>query len=112
VKTDCRRKDESKEEFMHRPKITISTITLLCLLLTSISSLTAQTKPDTVIPDTPAGKQLKDWLRVFAGGNQDQFVRFIAGHYSKSLLDQDTAIDRAGAQARTYLDSRTLKFAA
>jgi CubicO group peptidase (beta-lactamase class C family) len=91
---------------MHRRKITISTITLLCLLLTSISSLTAQTKPDTVIPDTPAGKQLKDWLSVFAGGDQDQFVRFIAGHYSKSLLDQDTAIDRAGAQARTYLDSR------
>jgi CubicO group peptidase (beta-lactamase class C family) len=91
---------------MHRAKITISTITLLYLLLTANSSLTAQTKRDAPIPDTPAGKQLKDWLRVFAGGNQDEFVRFIAAHYSKSLLDQDTAIDRAGAQARAYLDAR------
>ena len=82
-------------------------VILFCLLLTSISSQTAQSKPDAAIPDTPAGKQLKGWLRVFATGNQDEFVRFIAEHYSKSLLDQDTAIDHAGRQARTYLDARS-----
>ena len=72
----------------------------------SINSLTAQSRPNAVIPDTPAGKQLADWLRVFASGNQDDFVRFIAQRYSKSLLEQDTAINLADRQARTYLDSR------
>ena len=94
---------------MHRAKIRISTIILLCLLFVPISSLTAQTKPDAPIPDTPAGKQLEGWLRVFASGNQDSFVRFIAEHYHKSLLDQDTAIDRAGGQARAYLDARSFE---
>lgn len=92
---------------MHRSKITNFTLTLLCLLLIPINSLTAQSKPNAVIPDTPAGKQLADWLRVFASGNQDDFVRFIAQHYSKSLLEQDTAIDRAGGQARAYLHARS-----
>jgi CubicO group peptidase (beta-lactamase class C family) len=84
-------------------------VILICLLLTSIGSLTAQSKPEATIPDTPAGKQLKGWLRVFATGNQDDFVRFIGEHYSKSLLDQDTAIDHAGREARTYLDARSFE---
>ncbi len=83
----------------------------LAILISSsfifINSLTAQSKENTIIPDTPAGKQLNDWLRVFASGNQDEFVGFIAQRYSKSLLEQDTAIDRAGGQARTYLHARS-----
>ncbi len=94
---------------MIRSKYIIRTIILLCLLLTSINSLAAQSKQVAAIPDTTVGKQLKDWLRVFASGNQDDFVRFIAGHYSKSLIEQDTAYDRADRQARIYLDARNLE---
>jgi len=94
---------------MIRSKNITRTIILLCLLLTSINSLAAQSKQDAAIPDTTVGKQLKDWLRVFASGNQDDFVRFIAGHYSKSLIEQDTAYDRADRQARIYLDARNLE---
>ena len=91
---------------MQRLKAANITI-LLCLLFVPLNSLTAQSEPDGPIPDTPAGRQLNGWLRVFASGNQDDFVRFIAEHYSKSLLDQDTAIDHAGREARTYLDARS-----
>ena len=91
---------------MHRLKITTSIIILLCLLFVPFDYVFGQSKTETVIADTPAGKQLADWLRVFAGGNQDEFVRFIAQRYSKPLLEQDTAIDRAGGQARAYLDAR------
>jgi hypothetical protein len=56
---------------MIRSKYITRTIILLCLLLTSINSLAAQSKQEAAIPDTTVGKQLKDWLRVFASGNQD-----------------------------------------
>lgn len=92
---------------MHQLKVKTSLIALFCFLFIPINSLIAQSKQGAVIPDTPAGKQLTDWLRVFASGNQDDFVRFIAKHYSKSLLEQDTAVDRAGGQARAYLDARS-----
>lgn len=92
---------------MQHSKITCSITILLLLLFIPTNSLTAQSNQTVVIPDTPAGKQLADWLRVFASGNQDDFVRFIAQRYSKSLLEQDTAIDRAGGQARAYLDARS-----
>jgi CubicO group peptidase (beta-lactamase class C family) len=93
---------------MQRLKAANITI-LLCLLFIPVASLTARSKPDELIPDTPAGTQLKDWLRVFANGKQDDFVRFIGEHYSKSLLDQDTAIDHAVREARTYLDARSFE---
>src|ERR1700730_17457036 len=94
---------------MHNQKVAILTIVLLCSMFVPINCLNAQPKQKAVIPDTPAGNQLKDWLRVFTSGNQDDFVRFIAEHYSKSLLEQDTAIDRAGGQARAYLDARSFE---
>lgn len=92
---------------MHRSRVIIPIITWFCLLSISVNSPAAQSKQTAAIPDTPAGKQLADWLRVFASGNQDNFTRFIAERYSKSLLDQDTAPDRADRQARVYLDARS-----
>lgn len=91
---------------MHQLRSTILLIAGISLLFVSVS-LVAQSKQDVVIPDTPAGKQLKDWLLVFASGNQDDFVHFIAQRYGKSFLEQDTAIDRAGGQARAYLSARS-----
>lgn len=81
-------------------------IALFCSLFISITSLTAQSKQVAVIPGTPAGKQLSEWLDVFASGNQDEFNRFIAARYSNTLLEQDKAYDRADRQARVYLDTR------
>jgi CubicO group peptidase (beta-lactamase class C family) len=94
---------------MHRTRITIITVTLFCLLFVPANSLIAQSKQTAAIPDTPAGKQLTEWLRVFAGGNQGAFERFIAEHYSKTLLTEDAAVDRADRQARTYLDARNFE---
>jgi hypothetical protein len=75
-------------------------------LFVRVSFITGQLKQNAVIPDTPAGKQLKERLGVFATGNQDDFVRFIADNYSQALIEQDKAIDRADRQARVYPDAR------
>jgi CubicO group peptidase (beta-lactamase class C family) len=91
---------------MHRSKIRLFMIVVLSLSFGPLNSAIAQSNRGAVLPDTPAGKQLADWLRVFASGNQDDFVRFIGERYSKSLLEQDTAINLADRQARTYLDTR------
>lgn len=66
-----------------------------------------QSTPNTKIPNTPAGKQLTNWLHVFSGGNQDSFNTFISEHYSKLLLDQNTAFNEADRQARKYADARS-----
>lgn len=75
-------------------------------LLIPLGSLTAQTKSTSVIPDTPAGQQLKAWLRVFSSGDDAAFMRFISEHYSKALLTENDAAYRADRAARTYLDTR------
>ncbi len=77
---------------------------LIILLLLTAPSSPAQTNP--VIPDTPAGTQLKGWLRVFASGNDAAFKQFISEHYTKALLAENDAVYRADRQARTYLDTR------
>lgn len=92
---------------MRRARVAFFTIALLCQLFLPIDYIAAQSKQSAVIPDTPAGKQMSDWLRVFASGNQDGFVRFISERYSKSFIAQDTAVDRADRQARVYLDARS-----
>ncbi len=80
--------------------IVLLMLLLLCSLLIPVYA--AQQAPvkfsierEAVIPDTPAGKQMTDWLRVFASGNQESFTRFIAERFGKSLIAQDTVVDRA-----------------
>ncbi len=92
---------------MHQSKSAIFITALLFLLFVSVNSLNAQSKSAVQIPDTPAGIQLTDLLRVFAGGNQNDFSRFIAGRFSESLLKESSADDRANRLARTYLDARS-----
>jgi CubicO group peptidase (beta-lactamase class C family) len=91
---------------MHRLKVLFVT-GVLALSLSPLNFVVGQANQDATLPDTPAGKQLADWLRVFASGNQDSFERSIAEHYSKSLLEQSPAVDRADRQARIYLDARS-----
>lgn len=95
---------------IHQSKIAIFTLALLYLLFVQIDFLRAQPEQKTIIPNTPAGRQLTDWLRVFESGDQDEFTRFIAERYNKSLIEQDTAVDRADRQARIYLDARGFDF--
>ena len=59
-------------------------------------------------PDTPAAKQLQDWLDVFARGDQDEYVRFIRERYGSTPLGQNTAINLADGQARRYMDTHGL----
>ena len=91
---------------MHQSRLTTYVLSLLCFLFVSFDSAAGQPKRKSVLPDTPAGKQLSEWLRVFPGGNQKEFTRFIAERYTKALLDQDKAHDRADRQGRLYLDAR------
>ena len=92
---------------MHQSRLTTPVLSLLCLLFISFDSANAQQRRNAVLPDTPAGKQLAGWLHVFAAGNQKEFTRFIAERYTKALLDQDKAHDRADRQGRLYLDARS-----
>jgi len=80
-------------------------ILFVTISLSTISGQQINTKAE--IPNTPAGKQLSNWLHVFAGGNQDSFTVFIAERYSKNLLEQDKAYDHADRQARKYTDARS-----
>jgi CubicO group peptidase (beta-lactamase class C family) len=61
------------------------------------------------VPDTPAGAQLNAWLRVFASGDQDAYTRFISEQYSKALLAESPAEDRASRAARIWLDARAFE---
>lgn len=98
---------------MYKLRLTTTAITLFCLLSIPFGPLAAkqssQSQPNVAIPDTPAGKQLKDWLQVFVTGNQQAYERFIAERYSKALLAEDKPVDRADRQARTYLDARNFE---
>jgi CubicO group peptidase (beta-lactamase class C family) len=81
-------------------------LVIIFSLIIPAGSLTAQTKTAAVIPDTPAGLQLKEWLRVFASGDDAAFKLFVSEHYSKALLAENDATYRADRAARTYLDTR------
>ncbi len=96
-------------KIMHHWKSALCSILLLCLLGNPVSLSLAQSKQEgkaPSIPNTPAGRQLNAWLQVFAIGNQDAYIRFIDEHFSKTLLTETTAVNRADRQARTYLDTR------
>lgn len=78
---------------------------LLLLANPAVARWPQGSRPPT-ISDTIVGTQLKTWLRIFASGDQAAFTRFISEHFSKTLLNEMSAVDRADRQARTYLDTR------
>lgn len=94
---------------MHQTGFAVRTILLLSILSSSIPPISsAQIKSRAAIPDTPAGEQLTEWLRVFATGKQDQYVRFVIDHYDKLLVDQQHgAVNWADRHARTFVDARS-----
>ncbi|HKP39244.1 MAG TPA: serine hydrolase domain-containing protein [Pyrinomonadaceae bacterium] len=80
--------------------------TLICFLLLAISSGPIKAQTEVALPNTAAGNQLKEWLRVFDSADDQVFKRYIISHYSKSQLAENDADYRADRQARTYLDTR------
>jgi CubicO group peptidase (beta-lactamase class C family) len=73
---------------------------LACILLFAFA---AEATP---LPDTPVGHQLAGWLAVFSRGDQTALEQFINTRFSKALLDESSAADRASRVARTYVDAR------
>lgn len=81
----------------------MKTISVIILLF----FLSAQTNAQSIqIPNTASGKQLNEWLSVFARGDQAAFQNFIRDHYSSALLSETTVAETADRHARTYLDTR------
>src|SRR6185436_4108423 len=72
----------------------------ICCLLLLISASAATAQNEIALPNTAAGKQLKEWLRVFDSGNDQTFKKFIIDNYSKALLTENDADYRADRQAR------------
>jgi CubicO group peptidase (beta-lactamase class C family) len=60
---------------------------------------------ETALPDTFAARQLGEWLRVFARGDQDAYTTFISERYAKALLVETSAAYRAGLAGRMFLDA-------
>jgi CubicO group peptidase (beta-lactamase class C family) len=79
---------------------------VICLLFLLIFAGAAPAQTEVALPDTNAGKQLKEWLRTFESGDDQIFKQFILKHYSAALLKENDADYRADRQARTYLDTR------
>lgn len=79
---------------------------ICCVLFLIISASTASTQTQITLPDSNAGKQLREWLRVFDSGNDQSYIQFIANHYSKALLTENDADYRGDRQARIYLDTQ------
>lgn len=61
------------------------------------------------IPDTPAGRQLGQWLDCLERGELDRLRDFAARHYSAEALAEQSADDRAALQRwLLYRDTRGL----
>ncbi|HEY5884255.1 MAG TPA: serine hydrolase domain-containing protein [Pyrinomonadaceae bacterium] len=69
-------------------------------------SVQTQAQSRIEIPDTAAGKQLQQWLKVFTAGDDVAYQRFISEHYTASQLKEFDAAYRADRQARIFLDTR------
>lgn len=83
--------------------------TFVCFLLLLISAGAARAQNEMALPDTPPGRQFKEWLRVFDSGNDQTFKQFISAHYSKALLTENDADYRADRAGRTYIDTQGFK---
>ena len=81
---------------------------VLAFSFCALTAVYAQ-QSDVHLPNTPAGRQLQQWLKVFASGDEAAFKSFIETRYSKKQLEETNAADRTDRQVRTYLDARSLE---
>src|SRR5215203_7091855 len=84
---------------MKRKHLTfISSATLSLLLLVAGTLVQTQTSAQNKvlsIPDTPAGRRLSEWLRLYKGGDFDAIRNFMTASYAKPLLERASADVRA-----------------
>lgn len=84
---------------MKRTQLTfICSATLSLLLLLVCAPIQAQTSAQNKapsIPDTPAGRRLSEWLRLYRGGDFNAIRNFMTASYAKPILEQAPAEFRA-----------------
>jgi len=93
-------------------KSTAASFLLLCFtayplnLAVAYAQATAvQSKQETTIPDTPAGRQLADFLRAINTGDVNIIRNFIAEHFDKSTLKQGPAGNLGQGLSYIYKDT-------
>lgn len=59
-------------------------------------------------PDTPAGQQMAEWLRLFNTGDTDNLRRFISENYPQSALSKISVDDRTTKDAGLYVRTQGL----
>src|SRR3954469_22317062 len=79
---------------------------IICLLLSLSFAVATRAQAEVTVPDTSAGRQLREWLRALDTGNDQTYKQFISSHYGQSLLTENDADYRADRQARIYLDTQ------
>lgn len=90
------RKDDSEMKRTHLTFISSATLSLLLLVVgTPIQAQTSAQNKAPSIPDTPAGRRLSEWLRLYKGGDFDAIRNFMTASYAKPLLEQAPADFRA-----------------
>lgn len=71
------------------------TLTLLLILTTGVLAQTSASKQSPSVPDTPAGRRLTEWLRLYKGGDFEAIRNFMTATYAKPILEQASADLRA-----------------
>ena len=69
----------------------------------------AASTPSQALPDTVAGRQLAEYLRVFNLGDREVYRRFVAENFSKSALAQRGVEERVMRWESFYNSARGLK---
>src|ERR1051325_9348391 len=75
--------------------LTSITLTVLLILTTGVLAQTPASKQSLSIPDTPAGRRLTEWLRLYKAGDFDAIRNFMTASYAKPILEQASADYRA-----------------
>ena len=92
-------------------KRTMIVIALSLATLASAAGQSVQQKPESkglTLPNTPAGQQMAEWLRVFNTGNTDNLRRFISENYPQSALERLSVSDRAAKDGGLYVRTQGL----
>lgn len=77
-------------------------IPLGCLAIPATGAAAAEPK----LPDTPAGRQLAAWLRVFHTGDAAALRRFMSEQFGPSAIQQVPPDERAARGAALFRDTR------
>src|SRR5215468_7731604 len=77
------------------------------LALSVLASLAGADDPKAAVktPDTPAGRLLAGWLGALGTGQPEVLQRFITENYSKDVLANGTAQQRAAGGIRLYQEN-------